>query len=39
MAELTIQSNIQFNCTEMILEFLMMISANHQNIQVNLTFN
>ncbi|XP_046635826.1 protein MMS22-like [Daphnia pulicaria] len=33
MAELTIQSNIQFNGTEMILEFLMMISANHQNIQ------
>ena len=34
MAELTVQSNIQFNCKEMILEFMMMISANLQNIQV-----
>ena len=34
MAELTIQSKIQFNSSEMITEFLLMLSGNHQNIQV-----
>lgn len=34
MAELAVQSKLQSNTNEMVLDFLLMMSANHQNIQV-----
>lgn len=38
IAELVVQSKLQTNSSEMILDFLLMMSANHQSIQVEITF-